>query len=141
MKVEFKKNPRPIDAINPYVTFEEWKAMTHGNFTITPNTFVSHFFTTAVGGAIGYKFTSSLISRGVPIGPLESWKVLKSAHVYRTISAPVRYVGYLARVPTPVTAAVGLAALVLYTGMNEPTQTDLSLNIPYNPIGSRHRGN
>ena len=45
MKVEFKKNPRAIDVINPYVTLEEWQAMAHGNFTITPNTIVSHFFT------------------------------------------------------------------------------------------------
>ena len=141
MKVSFEKNPRPIDAINPYVTLEEWRQMSRGNFTITPNTLFSHFFTTVVGGVIGYKFTSGLISRGVPIGPMESFKVLKSAQVYRTISSPVRYLGYLARVPTPITAAVGLGALVLYTGMNVPTQTDESLNIPYNPIGSRHRGN
>lgn len=35
-------------------------------------------------------------------------------------------------------ATVGL---VLYTGMNEPTRTDSSLNIPYRSISSRHHGN
>ena len=109
MKVEFKKNPRAIDVINPYVTLEEWKAMTRGNFTITPNTIFSHFFTTAVGGALGYKFTNLLISRGVPIGPMESWKVLKSAHLYRTLSTPVRYGRYAASSAAPV---LGVASAV-----------------------------
>lgn len=35
-------------------------------------------------------------------------------------------------------AAVAIVGLVLYTGMNEPTRTDTSLNIPYT---SSHRGN
>ena len=107
MKVEVKRNPRPIDAINPYVTLEEWKAMTHGNFTITPNTILSHFFTTAIGGAIGYKFTNLLISRGLRIGPMESFKILRSAQTYRLITTPVRY----APRAVPVLAAVSAVEL------------------------------
>lgn len=38
-------------------------------------------------------------------------------------------------------AGVGVAALVLYTGMNEPTRYDSSLNIPYRSISGRHHGN
>ena len=88
MKVEFKANPSPLDAINPYVTLDEWRQMSRGNFTITPNTVFSHFFTTAIGGAIGYKFTSGLIARGLPIGPLVPFKAIKDAHLWRAVSAP-----------------------------------------------------
>ncbi len=38
-------------------------------------------------------------------------------------------------------AGVGVAALVIYTGMNEPSRYDPSLNISYRSISGRHHGN
>lgn len=41
----------------------------------------------------------------------------------------------------PAMLATVFAALVVYTGMNEPSRTDTSLNIPYRSMSGRHHGN
>ena len=41
----------------------------------------------------------------------------------------------------PGLLATGFVALVVYTAMNEPSRTDISLNIPYRSVSGRHHGN
>ena len=96
MKVRFAPNKRPIDVINPYVTYQEIKELQRGNITITPNTVASHLFSTSIGGYGAYKFLGFLTTRGVPIGPVVPFKTIKSAHFLRSITSPIRYAPYYA---------------------------------------------
>jgi hypothetical protein len=137
MNVRFGPNKRPIDIINPYVTLDEWKQMRHGNFTVTPNTIASHFFTTSAGGVLGYKLTSWAIGRGLPIGPLEPWKVLKNAHFYRTASMPLRYARYagIGAIAAPALAltALGVGTVLFsdYMSQHDPYSRPTHLTPEY----------
>ncbi len=141
IKVDFEQNPSLWDIANPRYHINEYRAMARGEFTVTPSSLLSHIFTTSVGGVAGYRLTQWAISRGLPIGPLEPWKVLKGAHTYRTISAPARWSARAGQfIVSRAFLPVAFISLVAYTGMNEPSRTDTSLNIPYNPIHGRHSG-
>ena len=140
--IDFKENPSIFEVLNPQFHIDEYSAMADGQFNITPNTIFSHMLSTSIGGVAGYRLTHWAIGRGLPIGPLMPWKDLKNAVHYRTYTTPIRWGSRAARfVASRAFLPVAFLSLVAYTGMNEPSRTDTSLNILYNPIEGRHYGN
>ena len=108
MKVTFGPNKRPLDVINPYVTYQEIQDLQRGIITVTPNTVMAHTVFSTLSGRLAYNVLSWAISRGLPIGPLVPYKQLMHGKLIRSVSSPVRYAPYYAPVAVAAVAATAI---------------------------------